>query len=201
MSGTLVRSLALAGVLTGLLSGGSAHAEPAHFELDPEHTSITFFVKHVGFADTAGMFLESDGSFTYDEETQELSDLEVVIQTASVFTAHEARDEHLRGGDFLNVEQYPEMTFVGTSAEAKSDSSGTVTGDLTLLGVTRPVTLDVTLNKTGRYPFGDEHYALGIDATTTIRRSEFGMTYAIEPPLVGDEVEIRIGFEGIRQQD
>jgi len=193
--------LSLAGVLL-VSASGVVSAEPRTFMLDPEHTSITFFVHHLGFADTAGMFLESTGSFVYDEETQELSDLEVVVQTASVFTGHEARDEHLRKADFLNVEAFPEMTFVGTSAEPLSDDHGTVTGELTLLGVTRPVTFEATLNRSGSYPYGDEHYAIGVDATGTIRRSEFGMTYAIEPPLyVGDEIEIRLGFEAIRQQE
>lgn len=201
MSETYTKSLLIAGSALSLLGSAPVAAEPAEFQLDPEHTSILFFVHHLGFADTAGMFLESEGSFTYDEASQELGDLEVVIKTASVFTAHERRDEHLRNADFLNVEEYPEMTFVGTSSTPEGETRGTVTGDLTLLGVTRPVTLDVTLNKTGRYPFGDEHYAIGVEATTTIRRSEFGMTYGVEPPLVGDEVEIRIALEGIRQEE
>lgn len=189
------------GVLAAALAASApAKAEPARFTLDPEHTSITFFVHHVGYADLAGMFLESEGSFTYDEETRELTDLEVVVDTASVFTDHEARDEHLRGADFLNVEEFPEMTFVGRSTEPLSDDTGRITGDLTLLGVTRPVTFEARLNKAGRYPFGDEHYAIGIDATGSIRRSDFGMTYAVDSGLVGDEVRIVLGFEAKRQE-
>lgn len=196
-----ILQLGLAGVLLAGASG-AVSAEPREFVLDPDHTSITFFIDHLGFAETAGMFLASEGSFVYDEATQELSELEVVVQTASVFTNHEERDEHLRNADFLNVAEFPEMTFVGTSAEPLSADHGTVTGDLTLLGVTRPVTFDVRLNRADRYPFGDEHYAIGVDATGTIRRSEFGMTYAIEPPVnVGDEIEIRLGIEAIRQEE
>jgi polyisoprenoid-binding protein YceI len=189
-----------AGAVLPLLMAGPAEAEPARFTLDPEHTSITFFTHHVGFADLAGMFLESEGSFTYDEETRELSNLEVVVDTASIFTDHEERDEHMRSADFLNVEEFPEMTFVGRSAEPLSETRGRITGDLTLLGVTRPVTLEARLNKAGRYPFGDEHYAIGVDATTSIRRSDYGMTYAVENGLVGDEIRIVIGFEAKRQE-
>ena len=173
-------------------------AEPAEFVLDPEHTSIAFFVSHLGFADLAGLFLKASGSFRYDEASRELSDLRVVIETASVFTNHARRDEHLRSADFLNVEEFPQMVFVGTSATPADGRSGTVEGELTLLGVTRPMTLEVRFNKAGRYPFLDEHYALGVDARGTLRRSEFGMTYG--GPWVGDEIRLVIGFEAIRQE-
>jgi polyisoprenoid-binding protein YceI len=188
------------GVLLAWVAASPANAEPAQFTLDPEHTSITFFTPHLGFADIAGMFLDSEGSFTYDEETRELSDLEVVVDTASIFTDHEERDEHMRSPDFLNVEEFPEMTFVGRSAEPLSETTGRITGDLTLLGVTRPVTFEARLNKAGHYPFGDEHYAVGVDATGSIRRSDFGMTYGVENGWVGDEIRIVIGFEAKRQE-
>jgi len=186
--------------MAAFLAATAARAEPARFTLDPEHTSITFFVHHIGYADLAGMFLEAEGSFVYDEETQELSELEVVVDTASVFTNHEERDKHLRSADFLNVEEYPTMTFVGTKTEQLGPNEGRITGELTLLGTTRPVTLEARLNKTGRYPFGDEHYALGVDARGSIRRSDFGMTYAVDNGWVGDEIAFVIGFEAIRQE-
>jgi polyisoprenoid-binding protein YceI len=178
----------------------SAKAEPMEFRLDPEQTSITFFTHHLGFADVAGMFLESEGSFRYDEETRELSDLRVVVRTESVFTHSERRDGHLRSGDFLDVETYPEMIFVGRHAEPLSDTTGRIHGELTLRGVTRPLVLDVTFNKAGRWPFLDEHYVIGIDATATLRRSDFGMTYAVENGWVGDEIRIVIGTQAIRQE-
>lgn len=114
-------------------------------------SSITFFAQHLGFADIAGMFLESAGSFTFDEDARELSDLRVVIRTDSVFTGHERRDRHLRGGDFLNVEAFPEMIFEGRRAAPHTDTTGQIEGDLTLLGITQPTTLEVTFNKAGRY--------------------------------------------------
>jgi polyisoprenoid-binding protein YceI len=179
---------------------GPARAEMADYTLDPEHLSITFFTHHLGFADVAGMFLEARGSFRYDQATRKLEDLRVVVRTESVFTNHERRDGHLRSAEFLNVEDFPEMIFEGRSAEPLSETSGRVTGDLTLLGVTRPLTLEVTLNKAGRYPFLDEHYALGIDATGWFARSDFGMTYGVDGGWVGDEIRLVLGFEAIRRE-
>ena len=195
------RAVGIAALLAWLgTAAAPARAEPADFVLDPEHTSITFFTHHLEYADMAGMFLESEGSFRYDEAAQELFDLRVVVRTASVFTNHERRDQHLRSPDFLNVQEFPEMVFVGTGAERLGADTGLIEGELTLLGVTRPLTLEARLNKAARYPFLDEHYAIGVDATGTIRRSEFGMTYGAEHGWVGDEIKIVIGFEAIRQE-
>ncbi|MEM7024996.1 MAG: YceI family protein [Pseudomonadota bacterium] len=193
------RAILLAALTLPLLAN-QARAEMADFVLDPEHLSITFFVHHIGYSDLAGMFLEAEGSFRYDEETQQLDDLRVVVQTDSVFTNHERRDGHLRSADFLDVEEFPQMIFEGRSAEPLSDTTGRITGDITLLGVTRPMTLDVTLNKAGRYPFLDQHYALGIDAVGSINRSEFGMSYGVDGGIVGDEIRFVIGLEAIRQE-
>jgi polyisoprenoid-binding protein YceI len=196
-----IRSMHRSGLvlaLCWLVVAPPAYAEPARFALDPEHTSITFFANHLGFAEVAGMFLKAEGSFTFDEATGELSDLRVRVRTDSLFTGHERRDQHLRSADFLNVAEFPEMVFEGRSAEPLTATTGRVTGDLTLRGVTRPATLDVVFNKGGRYPFLDEHYAIGIDARGTIRRSDFGMTYGSE--WIGDEIRIVLGFEAIRQE-
>ncbi|MEM8952381.1 MAG: YceI family protein [Pseudomonadota bacterium] len=190
-------ALMLAGAIA--ISPTSAKAEAADFVLDPTHTSITFFVSHIGYADTAGMFLESEGTFSYDEEAKELKSAAITVKTDSVFTNHDKRDEHLRNADFLNTSEFPEMTFVATKAEKISDTEGKVTGDLTLLGVTNPITLDVTFNKAGNYPFGDGHYALGFDATGSFNRSDFGMSYGVDGGIVGDEIKLVIGAEGIRQ--
>ena len=182
--------------LVGATATMPAKAEPANFVLDPTHTYITFFVSHIGYSDMAGMFLESSGSFTYDEEAKVLKNASVTVKTDSVFTNHEKRDEHLRGADFLNTGEFPEMTFVATKAEKLSDTEGKLTGDLTLLGVTKPITLDVKLNKAGNYPFGAGHYAVGIDATGTFKRSDFGMSYGVDGNIVGDEIKLVIGLEG-----
>ena len=188
----------LAALLAGGLTATAAQAEPARYELDPEHVAVAFLVDHIGFARTLGKFLEVEGSFVFDETVPALSDLQVEIAAESVFTAHERRDNHVRSNDFLAVDDHPAITFVMTEAEPTGERTGLVTGDLTVRGVTRPVTLDVTWNKSGPYPFND-NYVTGISARTTIQRSDFGMTYAVENGLVGDEVEILIEAEAIRQ--
>ena len=136
----------------------------------------------------------------YDEDSQELSDLRVVVKTASIFTNDDERDGHLRSADFLNVDEFPEMIFEGAAGEPLGENTGRITGELTLLGVTLPMTLEATLNKAERYPFGDEHYAVGIDATGTIKRSDFGMSYGADNGWVGDEIRFVLGFEAIRQE-
>lgn len=176
----------------------AARAEPRTYVIDPSHFSIVFNAMHIGYAPTWGLFLKGEGSFTYDENTRELSDLSVAIETASVFSNDERRDGHLRSDDFLSADAHPRITFRMTDARAETEATGTVIGDLTLRGVTRPVTLNVTLNKIGPYPFGDTH-VVGISARTVLRRSDFGMIYAVENGLVGDEVDIRIDLEAVRQ--
>ena len=178
-----------------------ANAEPAEFRIDEEHFSIGFLVEHIGYADTLGQFLEAEGSFVYDEAANELHEGRVVIRADSVFTNHERRDKHLRGDDFLGADNHETIRFVATEWQPGEDHPrrGTLKGDLTLLGETQPVSLDVTLNKSAEYPFGHGGYTLGISARTTIDRSEWGMTYGVERDLVGDEVELIFELEAIRQ--
>lgn len=195
---TTLAALAIA-VSTAGLAAAPAAAAPAQYALDPNHMSIAFMISHVGFQKTLGLFRTATGSFVFDEDKPAVSGIDVTIDAASVFTAHDKRDEHLRGQDFLWVEKYPQITFRGTLAEQTGPRTGRITGDLTIRGVTRPVTLDVTWNKSGQYPFGDMHYATGVSARTTIKRSDFGITYGVQGGLVGDEVDIILEFEGIRQ--
>ncbi len=177
-----------------------AQAAPARYEIDPAHFSVGFLVHHIGYADTLGMFLKGGGSFTFDETAPAVSDIEVTIQADSVFTNHDRRDKHVKGSDFLDVGDHPEIRFVGREARPTGENSGEVTGDLTILGVTRPITLEVTKNKIGDYPFGaGPPYVVGVSVRGTVKRSEFGMTYAVENGWVGDEVELIIEFEAIRQ--
>src|SRR6185503_4819794 len=105
------------------------------------------------------MFREVTGGFRFDEEKQEISDVIVTVKTASVFTNHEKRDEHLRKEEFLWTDKYPEMTFTMTSAQKTGERTGKITGNLTLRGVTKPITLDITLNKVAEYPFGGGLFA------------------------------------------
>lgn len=191
----------LAAGLCLILSMRAAEAEPRRYELDPEHLAIVFQVKHLGFADVVGQFLTASGSFVYDAQARTVDDIVVSIDAKSVFSNHKGRDGHVRGKDFLDSGTHPTISFVGTGSEPTGERTGKVYGDLTVRGVTRPVVLDVTLNRAGRYPFLDKHFAVGVSARTTIRRSEFGMTYAVKGDIVGDEVDIILEFEAIRQGD
>lgn len=182
-----------------LAAGMPAQAEPEEFEIDENHFSVGFLVEHVGYADTLGQFLEAEGRFVYDEAANELHSGEVIVQADSVFTNHEERDEHLRADDFLDAASHETIRFEATEWRPDGERRGTLAGELTLLGKTRPVTLDVTLNKSAEYPFGHGEYTLGVSARTTIERSQWGMNYAVENGLVGDEVELIFEFEAIRQ--
>jgi len=177
----------------------AAVAEPKTFVIDDEHFSIVFEIMHIGYAPVMGMFREVEGEFVYDEEARELSSGQLVFKSDSVYTNHEKRDDHVRGTDFLNTEEYPEITFTVTGFETTGENTGKVTGDLEMLGQTNPVVLDVTLNKAAVYPFGHEEYTLGISASTTLKRSDWGMTYGLDQNMVGNEVTLRFGFEAIRE--
>lgn len=196
-TGTLTRTFVALPAALAISTG--AMAEPRKFIVDDEHFSIVFEIMHIGYAPVMGMFREVEGQFVYDEEARELKSGQLVFQSESVFTNHKKRDEHVRNEDFLNSEEYPEITYTVTGFETTGENTGKVTGYLEMLGQTRPVVLDVTLNKSAVYPFGHEEYTLGISASTTLKRSEWGMTYGIDQAMVGDEVTLRFGFEAIRE--
>lgn len=200
---TTARRMIAALLLFGLGSVPAA-AEPAQYEVDPDHFSIGFLVDHAGYGKVLGMFLEGSGSFTFDEDARTLSDVRIVIRTESVFTNHEKRDDHLRSPDFLNADEFPEMVFAAPGGTATGDRTGRIDGTLTLLGVSQPVSLDVTWNKSAEYPFGgglfsDKPYVTGISARGRFKRSAFGMTYGIDGDLVGDDVELILELEAQRK--
>ncbi len=194
-----MRTALLATVLT--VGPTLAMAEPERYELDPEHTTVAFTVMHVGYAATLGLFAEVEGGFVYDRETQELSEVEVTVQTASLETMNDARDEHVRSGDFLNVSEFPEMVFTASSGTPTGETTGEVPGELTLLGETHPLVLDVALNKAGVYPFGHERFTLGLSLSGSLQRSDWGMTYGVDNGLVGDEVTLILETEAMRVED
>ena len=177
----------------------TAHAEPVDWKIDPDHLSVAFEIEHIGYQHQIGMFREAEGSFRYDPKTRELAEGRFEVGAASVFTAHDERDEHVRNDDFLDVENHPGIVFEATGYTPGEDNGGTLAGDLTLLGQTHPVELDVTINKRAEYPFGHGKETLGVSARTTIKRSRWGMDYAVSNNLVGDEVALRFEFEAIRQ--
>jgi len=190
----------LLAVAAAVMAGwGTAHAEAADWEIDPDHLSVAFEIEHIGYQYQIGLFREARGSFRYDPETRELAEGRFEVDAASVFTAHDERDEHVRNDDFLDVENHPAIVFVATGYTPGEDDGGTLAGDLTLLGQTHPVELDVTINKRAEYPFGHGKETLGISARTSIERSRWGMDYGVRNNLVGNEVALRFEFEATRQ--
>ena len=175
-------------------------ASEDEYIIDKSHFSIGFLVEHVGYAKTLGMFRDIDGSYIHDVKNKKINDIKIVINTDSVFTNDEKRDEHLKSPDFLHVDKYPEMVFKATDIKINNDET-IINGNLTLLGITRPLVLTGKINKIGKYPFGGiiKPYVMGISAKGTIKRSDHAMMYAIKDNLVGDEIELIIEFEARRQ--
>jgi polyisoprenoid-binding protein YceI len=176
-----------------------AVAEPQAYKVDDEHFSMAFEIMHIGYAPVMGIFREVEGQFEFDEEARDVTSGSLTFKSKSVFTNHDKRDDHVRNEDFLNSGKFPDITFEITDFETTGENTGVVTGDLTLLGQTRPVVVDITLNKSAEYPFGHEEYTLGLTAETSFKRSDWGMTYGVDNGMVGDEVKLRFGFEAIRQ--
>lgn len=174
-------------------------AEPRVYEIDPQHLTLGFLVQHAGFAKVFGRFPDAEGRFTFDEGAGKISDVRVVVKTASVDTTVEARDRHLKSADFLNVEKFPEMLFESTETAKLDGRSTELRGSLTLVGITRPLSLSVVWNKSATSPLPGKPYVAGMSARGSFRRSDFGMSYGVADGLVGDEVELLIELEAHRQ--
>ncbi len=187
------------GLLTLLFAASPALADsaaPAKYTFDPAHTQVMFSVSHLGMSHSHGRFAKFDGYFTFDVKNPDASVIDVTIDATSIDMGSKEWEDHIRGADFLNTDKFPKMAFKSTAVKRAGAMNGTVTGDLTLLGVTKPVTLDVTFNKAGRHPYM-KNLVAGFSITGKINRADFGMAKHI--PDVGDEVKIMIEVEGIRQ--
>lgn len=161
---------------------------------DPVHSSVVFRVKHANTTYFWGRFNHIEGKFTLDSIDPGAVNLEFEVKTASVDTANADRDKHLKGPDCFNAVQFPTIRFKSKSAVTKG-SGYEVQGDLSLHGVTKPVSVHLTPTGTGKGPTGKE--IGGIEATFSIKQSDFGMTKMA--PLIGDIVFVSVCVEGIRQ--
>jgi polyisoprenoid-binding protein YceI len=171
------------------------------WKVDPSHTLIEFGVKHMMVTTVKGRFTDVEGTITVDEENPANSSAAITIDAASITTGNEQRDAHLRSTDFLDVERFPDITFTTTRVEPTSRTTFDVTGDLTIRGATREVTLAVELNGRGVSPFGQE--VAGLSAGTKLNRSDFGLNWnvALEAGgvLVGPTAKVEIELEAVRQ--
>ena len=166
------------------------------YKVDAVHSSVVYRVKHMGTSNHWGRFNDLSGTFSLDEANPAKSSLDFTIKTDSIDSGNAKRDQHLKSPDFFNAVQYPKITFKSKGV-AKSGAAYDVSGDLTLHGVTKPVTVKVTPVGTGKDMKGTP--TAGIDASFTIKQSEFGITKMTGPNMIGDEVLVIVGIEGGKQ--
>lgn len=196
---TISRNIVVSAATVGLLATGQAfadeHSGTYAFDTEGQHQFIQFRISHLGFSTLYGRFNDFDGSFRYDADNPSESSVSVTVDTSSVDSNHSERDKHLRSEDFLYVSEYPEATFESTSVEVHEDDTATVTGDLTLRGVTREVDLDMEMIKHGEDPWGN--YRMGFEGETTLTLENFGIDYDLGPEA--EEVTLMLSVEGVRQ--
>ena len=175
----------------------SAMAAAESFTVDPDHTFPNFTINHLGFSTMHGRFGQTSGKLTVDEANHTGS-VDVVIDAASVNTGFNKRDDHLRSPDFLNAKEFPEISYKSTKVTINKDSSAVVEGNLTIAGVSKPVTLNVQRMNCGINPMDPkkQQYRCGFDAQAKIKRSDFGVKFGL--PAIGDDMAIDLEVEAVR---
>ncbi len=188
---SILRNCALAAAFA-LVSGSALAAGP--YVIDPNHTQVEFTYSHFGFSHITGRFDKVEGDFLFDAKDPTKSSIQVNIPIASISTGVKDLDDDLRTNAFFDADQFPTATFQSSTVTSSGKDKLAVSGDLTIHGVTKPVTLDVTINRTGMHPMAGRA-AAGFDATATIKRSDFGI--AKYTPNVSDEVQLHITMEAM----
>ncbi|PJI48293.1 MAG: hypothetical protein CTR55_16195 [Pseudomonas sp.] len=190
----LKKTFAALALGTALFSAGQAMAADYKIDKEGQHAFIEFRIKHLGYSWLYGRFDDFDGAFTFDEKNPSADKVKVTINTNSVNSNHAERDKHLRSPDFLNVGKNPTATFESTSVKADGKNAE-ITGNLTLNGVTKPVTLKAELIGQGDDPWGG--YRAGFLGTTTLKLKDFNIQRDLGP--ASQEVELTLSVEGVRQ--
>ncbi len=183
----------LVAIAVAVSSTGTVWAD--NYDIDPAHSMPYFSLNHLGFSTQRGHFEKVSGKMSLDV-AKKTGSVEITIDTNSVTTGFGKRDEHLRSPDFFNAAEYPTMTFKSTKVTFKGDTVASVEGNLTIMSTTKPVTLTVTAMNCGKNPMNKKD-TCGFDATTQIKRSEYGMNYGV--PNIGDDVAIQLSVEAIKQ--
>lgn len=177
-------------------SGGfdsvASNISPGKYKLDDEHAYVSFSYSHLGLSNPQIQFADFEASLDLNGNDMSQSQVSITIDAASVDSAVPALDDELKGADFFNVAEHPEITFRSTAYEETSDSTGRLIGDLTVLGVSKPVTLDVTINSAAMNPL-NRREMIGFSATGSINRSDFGLTAYV--PMVSDELSLQVQVE------
>jgi polyisoprenoid-binding protein YceI len=199
---TGVRDTIIAAVAVALLYAPSGANAQSNLWLPYEgHMTVHFSIDHNGMSLTRGTFRELTGELVFDENNPEASQLTVKIEAASLDTGHAYRDHAVRGPWFLDVVKHRFITFKSTNVTKTGDNTGKVTGDLTMHGVTKPVTLDVTLNKKSKRPSGEDY--IGFSATASLNRLDWDITNFSSkspPAITGETVDMEISAEFVRQK-
>jgi polyisoprenoid-binding protein YceI len=181
-------------VLATMLGGAAMAQEAEDYALDPAHSGLNFKISHLGLSWVHGRFDELSGHFTLDRQNPANCSFELAAKTESVDTNNHKRDDHLRSPDFFNAKQFPAITFKSTAVRAGKEGYD-VTGDLSLHGVTKPVTFLLSGGKTAEFPKGV--HRTGFSAEVAVKRSDFGVTKFAG--AVGDNVYIEVSFEGTKK--
>ncbi len=198
MKTTLLAAAAVIALMTPAFAADKAGTAapapvaPVTYTFDPAHTSATWEVDHLGFSKVSGKFPNINGSVTLDTQTPANSTVTAEIDTGSIVTGTAGFDEHLKGNDFFKVQRFPKATYKSTKVEKTGENTAKVEGLLTIMGIEKPLTLDVTLNKTGQNPFSKKEQ-VGFSATGVINRADYGLVYA--RPAVPDQVTLNIQAE------
>lgn len=180
-------------LLAGLIGASvTAQAAPVTYKMDPAHTNVLFSWNHFGFSNPTAAVGLGDGTIVFDDKNPTKSSVDVTLPLADLDTHVTKLDEHLKKPDFFDADKYPTITFKSNKVEAAGGNKYKVTGDLTVHGVTKPVVLDATLNKSGEHPMMKVQ-TVGFDATATLKRSDFGVGAYV--PNVSDEIQVRITTE------
>lgn len=171
------------------------------YTIDTTHSEIGFSARHAMVTTIRGRFTGYEGALHLDGGNPSASSAELTIQVASIDTALAARDEHLRNGDFFAADEFPEITFRSTAAEQVDDETYRMHGDLTVKGITRPVSIDLTLNGQVTDPYGNVR--VGFDGSATVSRGDWGLTYnaALEGGgvLISDKVKLTFDISAVKQ--
>jgi polyisoprenoid-binding protein YceI len=178
--------------LTIALAANSASAEPAKYTVESNHAFVVWSANHFGFSNQMGKFFDISGEIMFDSKNIDKSSVNVTINLNSLVTGSQKFDDHLKSQDFLDVKKFPTAKFVSKKITSVGKDKAKVEGELTLHGVTKPVTLDAKINKVGVSAITQKE-TVGFSATATIKRSQFGINYAI--PNVSDEVTLIIEVE------
>jgi len=195
MKKTFLTAVTTSAIALGSLFSVSAQAADYQIDTKGAHAFVQFKIQHLGYSWLLGRFNTFEGDFSYDQAAPEKSEIEIVIETASIDSNHAERDKHLKGSDFLNVKKFPKAVFKSTGFEVKDDKNAIVTGIFMLHGVKKTISFPVQKIGEGQDPWGG--HRAGFEGKTTLKLADYGITYNLGPASAN--VEIHLYVEGIRK--